>query len=122
MDNDARVLSIPKTLEKRSDDAKKYVGKVISALSYSSREPLKKAFVDYHVAQYLNNNDETLLFTEILESVTLDFGTVYGSGIRELRNILYVPVNDYLSFGSAIRNSFARYMNPFKRYLAENFN
>ncbi|MBR2900740.1 MAG: extracellular solute-binding protein [Clostridia bacterium] len=121
IDNDAMVLSVPFTVQQRSEGDKRFVSAVILATCAASKTTVKEAFIDYHIAQYLNSNDETVMLQLIADSAKFDFGTVYGSEIREVRRALTAPISDYLSFGSGLRNSFANAMSAFKRYCSDNF-
>ena len=115
------VLSVPFTVQQRSEGDKRFVSAVILATCAASKTTVKEAFIDYHIAQYLNSNDETVMLQLITDSAKFDFGTVYGSEIREVRRALTAPISDYLSFGSGLRNSFANAMSAFKRYCSDNF-
>ncbi len=121
LDNDAMVLSVPFTVQQRNDSDKKFVSAVILATCAASKNAMKEAFIKYHISQYLNSNEETVMLSLITDSVTFDFGTVYGSEIREVRRALTGAISDYLSFGSGLRTSFANAMSAFKRYCSDNF-
>ncbi len=121
LSTDARVISVPKTLETQSFERKRFVSVVIAATCAAGRETVKKAFINEHIGTYLYDNEETLLLTEICESATFDFAYIYGSVIGEVRRPTNDAIADYIEFGSAINSSISRALPAFNKYSAEKF-
>ena len=119
--SDARVLSIPKTVENDDDARKKFVSAVISATCAAGRETVKNAFVNEHIALYLYDNEETVMLQTICESATFDFATVYGSVIGEIRRPTTTAISDYIEFGSALNTSIGSALSAFNKYSQEKF-
>lgn len=119
--SDARVISIPKTVESQSDDRKRFISAVISATCAAGRTTVRKAFINEHIITYMNNNTETVVLETIIDSVTFDFANVYGSAISEIRRPTTSTINDYIDFGSGISNSISMYISAFNKYCEENF-
>ena len=118
---DARVFSIPKTVESASDEKKHFVSAVISATVASGRTTVKKAFMNDHIVLYMNNNTETVVFETILNSITFDFANVYGSAISQIRKPTNDAINDYIEFGSSIPKTINMFLSAFNQYCGENF-
>lgn len=119
--NDARVFSVPNTVSKANDARKRFVSVVLSALCATGGDTVCDAYVSAHITLYFNNNDEAVNFREICESITFDFGNVYGSSIKEIRNATTSPINDYIDFGSDVSNSINRAKGSFDKYCKEKF-
>ncbi len=120
--SDARVISIPKTVENQSNERKRFISVVISATCAAGRTTVKKAFMNDHIVTYMNNNTETVVLETIIDSVTFDFANVYGSAISEIRRPTTTTINDYIDFGSGISNSISMYIGAFNKYCEQNFN
>lgn len=121
LSSDARVISMPKTMEFQGDDRRRFVSVVLSATCAAGRETVKTAFVNEHIGTYLFNNEETVLFSMICDSATFDFATVYGSVIGEIRRPTTDAIVDYIEFGSALSSSISRGLTAFNKYSAEKF-
>jgi hypothetical protein len=121
LSSDARVISMPKTMEFQGDDRRRFVSVVLSATCAAGRETVKTAFVNEHIGTYLFNNEETVLFSMICDSATFDFATVYGSVIGEIRSPTTDAIVDYIEFGSALSSSISRGLTAFNKYSAEKF-
>ena len=119
--SDARVFSIPKSVENADESRKMFVSAVIQATCASGRTTIKKAFLNHHIATYLNNNAETVMLQTILDSVYFDFATVYGSNISAIRRATTTAVSDYIEFGSGLSNSIASAKPNFEKYCSDNF-
>ena len=120
--SEARVFSVPKTVENNSEEDRRFVSAVISATCASGRETVKKAFLNHHIALYLNNNAETVMFTTILDSITFDFANTYGDAISSIRRPTTTAINDYIEFGSALNTSINNSISGFNKYCEDNFN
>ena len=120
--SDARVFSVPKTVNDDSEADKRFVSAVISAICASGNSTIPKAFVNHHVGFYLNTNNETLMLQTIVDSATVDFATVYGSGITEIRLATTAAIVDYLDIGSGLANSIRYAREAFESYCSRNFN
>ena len=121
LSSDARVISLPRTMDFQSDDKRRFVSVVLAATCAAGGETVKSAFVNEHIGTYLFNNEETVLFTMICDSATFDFSTVYGSVIGEIRRPTTDAIVDYVEFGSAISSSISRSLTAFNKYSAEKF-
>lgn len=119
--NDARVISVPKTVENTDESNKRFVSFVLSALCAAGGNTVKEAYVSAHITLYLNNNAEAVMFDTICESITFDFSNVYGSSISEVRRVTTAAVSDYIDFGSDISNSINNARSAFEKYTANNF-
>lgn len=119
--NDARVFSVPNTVSKADGAKKRFVSVVLSALCATGGDTVCDAYVSAHITLYFNNNDEAVNFREICESITFDFGNVYGSSIKEIRNATTAPINDYIDVGSDVSNSLNRAKGSFDKYCKEKF-
>lgn len=120
--NDARVISVPKTLEKMTDTRKRFVSVMISALCATGGDTVCDAYVSSHISLYFSSNDEAIAFKTVCESITYDFSNVYGGSIKEIRNATTKAVSDYIDFGSDISNSIIRAKDSFDKYCKDNFN
>ncbi len=121
LSNDARVISIPKSVDHQSEDKKRFISVVISATCAAGRDTVKNAFINEHIGTYLYNNEETVLLSMLCDSATFDFTNVYGSVISEIRRPTTDAIADYIEFGSALSTSISRGMNAFNKYSAEKF-
>jgi hypothetical protein len=121
LSNDARVISIPKSVDNQSEDKKRFISVVISATCAAGRDTVKNAFINEHIGTYLYNNEETVLLSMLCDSATFDFTNVYGSVISEIRRPTTDAIADYIEFGSALSTSISRGMNAFNKYSAEKF-
>ncbi len=119
--NDARVISVPKTLEKSTDSKKRFVSVMISALCATGGDTVCDAYVSSHISLYFSNNDEAVAFKTICESITYDFSNVYGGSIKEIRNATTKAISDYIDFGSDVSNSIARAKGSFDKYCGDKF-
>ena len=115
--SDARVYSVPKTVEKSSDSHKRFVSLVISASCAAGRDTVKDAFVNSIITLYLNDNNEAMMIETICDSITFDFATVYGSSVREIRRVTTQAICDYIDFGSDISNTIANSKSAFDKYV-----
>lgn len=122
LSSDARVISVPKTIEDDEEAHKRFVSAVISATCASGNNTIPKAFANHHIGFYLNNNNETLVLNEILDSITYDFSNVYGSGISSIRLATTAAIVDYLDIGSGLVNSINYAKANFDAYVNGNFN
>ncbi len=120
--NDARVISVPKTLENTTDSRKRFVSVMISALCATGGDTVCDAYVSSHISLYFSNNDEAIAFKTVCESITYDFSNVYGGSIKEIRNATTKAISDYIDFGSDISNSIERAKGSFDKYCKEHFN
>lgn len=118
---DARVFSVPKTIENESSERKRFVSVVIQATCAAGRQTINKAYLNHYIGTYLNNNAETVMLQTIMNSVTFDFATVYGSKISAIRRASTTAVADYLDFGSGLGNSIASGLPALNKYSEENF-
>ncbi len=121
LSNDARVISIPKTVENEGDAKKRFVSVIISATCAAGRETIKNAFINEHIGTYLYNNEETVLLSMLCDAATFDFSNVYGSVISEIRRPTTDAIADYIEFGSALSSSISRGMSALNKYSAEKF-
>lgn len=119
--SDARVISIPKTLDDDTEARKRFVSLVISATCASGRKTVKQAFINEHIGLYLTDNEETVMLETICDSATFDFANVYGSVISEIRRPTTTAVSDYIEFGSALNSSISRTLAAFNKYSSDNF-
>jgi len=119
---DARVFSVPITVDNDEIERKRFVSAVISATCASGNNTIPKAFANHHIGFYLNDNSETLVFNTILDSLTFDFANVYGSGIWQIRNATTTAIVDYLDIGSGLVNSINYAKANFESYCQTNFN
>lgn len=121
LSTDARVISLPKTMDNQSDDKKRFVSVVLSATCAAGRETVKTAFVNEHIGAYIFNNEETVLLSMLCDSATFDFSSVYGSVIGEIRRPTTDAIADYIEFGSALNSSISRGLSAFNKYSDEKF-
>ncbi|MBR5780258.1 MAG: extracellular solute-binding protein [Clostridia bacterium] len=121
LSSDARVISMPVTMDFQNDERRRFVSVVLAATCAAGGETVKTAFVNEHIGTYLYNNEETVLFEMICDSATFDFSTVYGSVIGEIRRPTTDAIVDYVEFGSAISSSISRSLTAFNKYSAEKF-
>ena len=122
LSSDARVFSIPKTVESYNQDRKNFVSAVIQATVASGNNTIPKAFKNHHIGFYLNNNSESVVLGEIIDGVTFDFANVYGSGISSIRLATTAAIVDYLDIGSGLVNSINYAKANFESYCNEKFN
>lgn len=122
LSSDARVFSVPKTVESYDTDRKRFVSIVIQATCASGNNTIPKAFENHHIGFYLNNNSESVVLGEILNSITFDFANVYGSGITNIRLATTAAIVDYLDIGSGLVNSINYAKSGFESYCNEKFN
>lgn len=120
--NDARVISVPKTVEKTTDTHKRFVSVMISAMCATGGDTVCDAFVSAHISLYFSSNDEAVAFRTVCESITYDFSNVYGGSIKEIKNATTKAISDYIDFGSDVSNSIARAKDSFDKYCKTNFN
>ena len=121
VDSDARVISVPKTLKNADESKRRYVSLIISATCASGRTTIKKAYLQYHIAQYLMNNNEAVMLETVIDSATFDFTVVYGESISAVRRATTTAICDYLDFGSGLANSINRAIASFNEYSKTNF-
>ncbi len=119
--NDARVISVPKTLEAADAQKKSFVSTAISALCATGGSTIEKAFLDARLALYLNSNGETVMLEEVCDSITFDFATVFGSVITEIETPTIKAIADYLDYGSKLSSSLRKGKKTFEAYCAEHF-
>ena len=120
--SDARVFSIPITVSDNDNEQKRFISAVISATCASGNNTIPKAYANHHIGFYLNNNSEAVMFNTILDSMTFDFATVYGSSISAIRLPTTAAIVDYLDIGSGLSNSINYAKAGFEAYCTENFN
>lgn len=120
--SDARVFSVPITVQDDDINRKRFVSAVISATCASGSNTIPKAFANHHIGFYLNNNSEAVMLNTVLDSLTFDFATVYGSSISAIRLPTTAAIVDYLDIGSGLSNSINYAKAGFEAYCAENFN
>lgn len=121
LSEDARVISVPRTMDNQSDAKKRFASVIISATCASGRETIKTAFINEHIGAYLYNNEETVMLSLLCDSATFDFAKVYGSVISDIRRPTVDAIADYIEFGSALSSSISRRLAAFNKYCAENF-
>ena len=121
LSTDARVISIPKSVDYQSDAKKRFISVIISATCATGKDTVEKAFINEHIGTYLYTNEETVLLTMICEAATFDFSNVYGSVISEIRRPTTDAIADYIEFGSALSSSISRTIGAFNKYSAEKF-
>ena len=121
LSTDARVISVPKTLDNQSEDKKRFVSVVLSATCATGRDAMKNAFINEHIGTYIFNNEETVLLSMLCDSATFDFAHVYGSVIGEIRRPTTDAISDYIEFGSALNTSISRTIGAFNKYSSEKF-
>ncbi len=119
--NDARVMSVPKTVEKYTDQRKRFVSVVISAICATGESTVCKSYVSAHISLYFTNNDEASAFKAICESITFDFANVFGSSVSQIRLATTAAINDYIDVGSDVSNSINRAKAGFEKYCKDNF-
>ncbi len=118
----AAVFAIPKWLENGDESSKSLVAQALSAFASTSQRDIRQAYIDYHIANYLTTNSETVMLTTVIESITYDFSTVYGGEISAIRNHTTQPIVDYIDYGSNLSTSFSRTQSAFNRYVKDKFN
>ena len=121
LSEDARVISIPRTMLNQGKDRQSFASVVISATCAAGRETVKNAFINEHIGTYVYNNEETVLLTMICESARFDFSAVYGSVISDIRRPTTDAISDYIEFGSGLSSSISRGLSAFNKYSADNF-
>lgn len=118
---DARVFSVPRTIQNASEKRRVFVSAVIQATCASGRVTVHDAYIAHFIGQYLNNNAETVMLQTIIDSATFDFAHIYGSVISEIRRPTTDAISDYIDFGSAVGSSISRTIAGFNKYCEENF-
>lgn len=119
--NEARVFSVPKTIESATQERKAFVSAVIQATCAAGRTTVRDAYVAHFIGQYLNNNTETVVLKTIIDSATFDFSQVYGSTISQVSGPTLSAVSDFIGFGSNIGGSIGRTKSTFNKYCQEKF-
>ncbi len=121
VDTDARVISVPKTLKNANESKRRYVSLIISATCASGRTTIKKAYLQYNIAQYLMDNSEAVMLEKIIDSATFDFTFVYGESISAVRRATTTPLTDYLNLGLVLPSAINRAISSFNEYSKTNF-
>jgi hypothetical protein len=121
VDPAARVISVPKTVDSKDQDYKKFVGAVISGMCAVSRKTVKEAFLSDTIIKTLNDNEEAVMLKTVVESATFDFCSVYGSRINSVHNATVNAINEYIDVGSDMRNTILRNIDALRNSAKTNF-
>lgn len=121
VDTDARVISVPKTVEFADNSTKEYISAIITATCAVGGHTSKDAFLESLIAGYLNSNTETVVLETICDSAKFDFAYIYGSGIPDIAHSTINAVSDYLDFGSMVSSTIRQGRNRFNTYSSKNF-
>ena len=119
--NNARVISVPKTLATAGEERRKFVSTIISATCAAGSTTMREAYHNSRLADYINSNGEIVMLDTICDSITFDFATVYGSSINEIARPTINAIADYLDYGSKLHSSLRQGKTAFEEYCAENF-
>ena len=115
---DARVISIPKSLENADDETKNFVSVIISATCAAGGVTMEKAYETTLLGLYLISNNEILLTQTIINSVNFDFAVTFGSAIDEIYKPTIKPIADSVSKGLSFTTAGKQ---DFKEYCETNF-
>ncbi|MBR5277779.1 MAG: extracellular solute-binding protein [Clostridia bacterium] len=117
----ARVISVPKTVDSASEQEKAFISAVISATCAAGSSTMTDAYIKSRLSLYLNTNSETVMLKTICDSITFDFATVFGSGIEIIRTPTTKAIADYLDYGSKLSSSLRKGKQAFEKYCEEHF-
>lgn len=121
VETDARVISVPKTVEYADDGTKEYISAMITATCAVGGTTTKKAFVESFIAGYLNDNSETVILETICDSAKFDFAYTFGKSIPDIAHSTTIAVSDYLEFGSMVSSTIRLGRWKFNNYSKNNF-
>lgn len=121
LDSSARVFAMPKSVENRDEDGKRFAAIMLSAICAVGRATIKDAYVSSNIALYLYDNNETLILETITDSIVFDFANVYGSKINRVANVSTKALNDYYSYGSKVASTIGNSFSQFQSYCNTNF-
>ena len=118
LNNNAHVISIPKTLETADDKTKTYASAMISATCAAGSATIKDAYLNTMLGMFLTTNNETVIIKTIVDSATFDFAVTFGSAISEIRTPTMKPVANYIVDGLSLSTPGRQ---DFKEYCDKNF-
>ncbi len=120
-DTKARVIAVPITAADDGEDKLRFVSAVITAMCATGRSTVREAYLEAHLALYLNTNEEGVMLKTICDSMTFDFSYVFGSEIREVYKVSSGAVSEYIDFGSKVSSTLSNNMGNFRKYVDKNF-
>ncbi len=106
--NSARVISVPKTLSDDDEAKRKFVSAVISATCAIGGPTVREAFINSQIMLYLYNNTETLMLQNIIDGAFFDFSYIIGSLYSDIADCTVNAINEHLTVGNTIKESFRR--------------
>ncbi len=117
----ARVIAVPKTVTGETESRLKFLSAVITAMCATGRSTVKDAYLNAHLALYLNSNEEAVMLKYICDGLTFDFSYIYGSEIREVYKVSSGAISEYIDFGSKVASSISNNIGSFNKYVEKNF-
>lgn len=121
VDVEARVISVPATVEFSDDATREYISAIITATCAVGGQTTKNAFLESFVAGYLNNNYETVMLDTICTGAKFDFAYTFGSAIEDIAHSTTIAVSDYFDFGSMVSSTIRQGRWKFNNYSSKNF-
>ena len=118
LNNNAHVISVPKTLETADEKTKAYASAMISATCAAGSVTIKDAYLNTMLGMFLTTNNETVLIKTIVESASFDFAATFGSAISEIRTPTMKPVVNYIVDGLSLSTPGRQ---DFREYCDKNF-
>ncbi len=107
-DNRARVISVPKTLQTAGESKRQFVSTIITATCALGNATVKDEFINSFIMMYLYDNTETMILNTICDSVYFDFSYIIGNLYFDIADCTTNAINEHLTVGNSIRESFRR--------------
>ncbi len=107
-DNRARVISVPKTIQTASESKRQFVSIMITATCALGNATVKDEFINSFIMMYLYDNTETMILDTICESVYFDFSYIIGNLYFDIADCTTNAINEHLTVGNSIKESFRR--------------
>ena len=73
------------------------------------------------ITLYARDNDQSYMLKTIVDSVSFDFGTVYGSQIKQIRALSSGLFTEVLANGARFRNEISEKTSAFEKFVSQNF-
>lgn len=113
---EAFVFSVPTLTQ---DDELSGVG--MTAICSSGRELFREAVQTTLLTLYSSDNDQSCMVEIILNSLSFDFGTVYGTQISQFRDVSSGLFTEVIANGARFKNELYEKLPAFTKFADANF-
>lgn len=118
---DALVYSLPANLAQRNSKTKTRVLAILMVNCAAGANSFKRAYVGSMIADYLVNNNETLVMQEIVDSATFDFAYVFSPVAKPVRDVTTYALEQFFHVGSYVGATVDYGLKKFEEYSDEHF-